>query len=66
MVEIVCEFDCPHCLESFDIKDGIYRDDVADECTTKCPNCGGLYQLRCVSVDVHMEAIPCEQSSPTY
>ena len=36
--------------------DGIYKDDVEDECTTTCGQCGGVFQLQCVSVDVEMEA----------
>lgn len=56
-VEIECEFDCPHCGQGFTMDDsGIYVDDVEDECESQCSVCGGAYQLRCVSVDVEMEA----------
>lgn len=57
--EIECEFECPHCNQGFVLGDsGIYTDDVEDECSSVCSNCGGRYQLRCVSVEVEMEAIP--------
>lgn len=57
-VEIQCEYECPHCNTGWVIgDDGIYTDDVEDECTTTCDACGGVFQLRCVSVDVEMEAI---------
>ena len=57
--EIECEFECPHCGQGFVMNDsGIYTDDVEDDCESQCSKCGGLYQLRCVSVDVQMEALP--------
>ena len=56
--KIECEFECPHCGQSWLIgDDGIYTDDVRDECMTTCGACGGEFQLRCVSVEVEMEAI---------
>ncbi len=39
-------------------QDGIFTDHVEDECESQCSECGGYYQLRCVSVEVEMEAIP--------
>ena len=59
MPEIECEFSCPHCGQGFTMdQEAIYIDDVEDECESTCSSCGGSYQLRCVSVDVVMEAIP--------
>lgn len=56
---IECEFECPHCESCFVLnEDGIHVDDVEDECQSQCSECGGYYQLRCVFVDVFMEAIP--------
>ena len=56
-LEIECEYECPHCHAGWVIGDaGIYTDDIEDECTTTCDKCGGEFQLRCVSVDVEMEA----------
>jgi len=54
-----CEYDCPHCGATWAmrVKDALYVDNVSDDCETKCTECGGLYQLRCVSVEVEMEAI---------
>lgn len=58
MNDIKCEYECPHCKTEWVIgDDGIYIDDVEDECTTTCGECGGVFQLRCVSVQVEMEAI---------
>ena len=58
MPEIECKFDCPHCGESFVMDQrGIYIDNVEDECVSQCIVCNGLYQLRCVSVEVEMEAL---------
>jgi hypothetical protein len=37
---------------------GIFTDDVEDGCESQCRECGGYYQLRCVSVEVEMEVIP--------
>jgi len=62
--EIECEFECPHCNQGFVLGDsGIYTDDVEDGCSSACSNCGGRYQLRCVSVEVEMEAIPVVKDS---
>ena len=62
--DIECEFECPHCGQGFVMGDsGIYTDDVEDECSSVCSNCGGRYQLRCVSVEVEMEAIPFDSES---
>lgn len=58
MPKIECEFECPHCGQEFTIRDGMYRDDVEDEVYSTCECCGGVYQLRCISVEVEMEAIP--------
>ena len=64
--DIECEFECPHCGQGFVLGDiGIYIDDVEDECEAYCRACGGCYQLRCVSVEVEMEAISCRKPKET-
>ena len=56
ITDIKCEYDCPHCHTGYVMgNDGIYTDDVDDNCTTTCDACGGEFTLRCVSVDVEME-----------
>lgn len=58
-----CEYSCPHCGETFSLgRDAQYIDNVADECETQCSECGGRYQLRCVWVEITMEAIAVESS----
>ncbi len=55
--ELEAEYTCPHCGTGYDIgDDAIYRDDIQDECASQCDECGEWYQVRCVSVDVVMEA----------
>ena len=64
-IEIECEYDCPHCHTGWVMgDDGIYTDDIEDECTTTCDKCGGVFQLRCVSVDVEMEATKVPADGP--
>lgn len=56
-IEITCNYDCPYCYQGFEMgSDGIFIDDIDDNCTTTCDECGGVFQLRCVSVEVKMEA----------
>jgi len=55
--EISGEWSCPHCGERW-IPDDIeasYHDDYADGTSMLCEDCGGEYQLRCVSVNMHFE-----------
>ena len=64
-IKIECEYDCPHCDAGWVRGDeGIYTDDIEDECTTTCGKCGGVFQLRCVSVDVEMEATKVPAGGP--
>jgi transcription elongation factor Elf1 len=64
-IEVECEFACPHCGQGFVMNDsGIYTDHVEDECFERCSECGGLYQLRCISVQVEMEALPYHGAKP--
>ena len=55
--EEIVEFDCPHCGQGFTMKagDALFTDHVRDECSEKCTECGGEYQLRCARVDIEME-----------
>ena len=58
MVNVECEYDCPCCGAGWVMGDeGIYVDNVEDECVTTCDKCGGKFKLRCVSVEVEMETI---------
>lgn len=58
LAAIRCEYDCPHCGAGWEIGDeGIYMDDVEDNTTTTCDDCGGEFQLRCKNVTVTMETI---------
>jgi len=60
-IKIECEYDCPHCGAGWVMGDeGIYTDDVEDECTTTCEKCGGVFQLRCAHVSVEMETFKVE------
>ena len=57
MVDIEAWFDCPHCGAGFTTnEDAIYTDEVEDECASQCSECKEWYQLRCVSVDIELEA----------
>lgn len=56
-IEIECEYECPHCHTGWVMgHEGIFTDDIEDECTSTCGKCGGIFQLRCVSVEVEMQA----------
>lgn len=63
-VDIECDYTCPHCNAGWTMGDlGIYVDDIEDESTTICDDCGGEFHLRCVAVDVEMEATKIEGES---
>ena len=50
------EFECPYCGQGFelDASEAMHIDHIRDECSEKCEACGGMYQLRCVYVEVFL------------
>ncbi len=55
-------FECPYCgcCMELPVDDAIYYDDVEDESTTTCIDCGKEFRLVCEEVEVEMEAYPVE------